>query len=184
MNLFRKTLILLGCAAALGCGNMIVMAQDEAGPGGGGPPMGPRRNFDPQAMMDRLRERLDVRDDAKWAVISEKIVSVLDARRAAVGRFGGGPRRGPGPGAPWGPVPPLAPGDVRDDSFGPQMRANSALHAAVNHNSSDASIKAALSEVRALHNNREQAYAKAQDDLRASLDPRQEAQLTLAGILR
>src|SRR5437773_2193899 len=60
-----------------------------------------RGDFDPQQMrqrmIERMRDQLDVQDDAEWKAISDAIANVMDARRAL-----GGPGFGP-PGGPGGP---------------------------------------------------------------------------------
>lgn len=60
-----------------------------------------------QKMLERVRERFGVKDDAEWQAISQRITQVLEARRAlgggggGPGGFGGPP--GSGPGGPGGP---------------------------------------------------------------------------------
>jgi hypothetical protein len=103
----------------LGAGNL--SAQDR-------PPQG---NFDPaqmrQRMLERVREQFDVKDDAEWKAIAERIEKVMQARRSAGGGGGSGglgfPGGRGGPGGPGGqgfaggPPPPGGPGGP--DSFGP-----------------------------------------------------------------
>lgn len=102
-----------------------------------------RENFDPQQMhqrmMERLRDRFDVKDDAEWKAIAERIDKVMQARRDVGGPMGvrplglpgrpggpggfagsggpGGPDGFRGPGRPGGP-PPQA-GEGRPEGFGP-----------------------------------------------------------------
>src|SRR5437660_10438766 len=90
-------------AVVLGLGAANVSAQ-QGGRGG-------RGNFDPeqfrQQMMDRYKERLEVKSDDEWKIISERIEKVTQAQRdARIGGFGGfggpggpGGRRGGGPDA-------------------------------------------------------------------------------------
>ncbi len=116
----------LGAAAGLLLGAINLHAQQ-------GPPQGP---FDPaqmrQRMIERIRDQLDVKEDSEWALVSESIGKVMQARRALAGlggrpgpgfmggpppfagRLGGGRPPGPptpnqdaqgGPGAPGGPPP-------------------------------------------------------------------------------
>src|SRR5262249_47443661 len=88
---------LMGAAAialtlSLGAGNNAV-AQDQQpqrqGGGGGGQGGGPRGNFDPeqmrQRMMERMREQLDVKDDGEWKLIEGRLSKVMDAQRDARG---------------------------------------------------------------------------------------------------
>ena len=102
-----------------------------------------RGNFDPQQMrqrmLERTRDQFEVKDDAEWKAIAERIDKVMQARRDAGGLggpgamgFPGGPggRGGPGgfegPGGPGGPDgpggpggPPPGDGDDGPDGFGP-----------------------------------------------------------------
>jgi hypothetical protein len=119
---FRSIIIgALGSATwlLLGVGNL--SAQDR-------PPQG---NFDPaqmrQRMLEHVREQFDVKDDAEWKAIAERIEKVMQVRRNVGG--GGGPgglgfpggRGGPaGPGGQGFPAgPPLQGGPNGEDSFGP-----------------------------------------------------------------
>ena len=92
----------LGSAAwlLLGAGNL--SAQDR-------PPQG---NFDPaqmrQRMLERVREQFDVKDDAEWKAIAERIEKVMQARRNVGG--GGGPGGFGFPGGRGGPGGPSGPG--------------------------------------------------------------------------
>ena len=112
----------LGTAAWLVIGTGNAQPQDRALPG----------NFDPQQMRqritERLREQFEVKDDAEWKAISERIDKVMQARRSiggGPGGFGGPGGRGnlPGPGGPDGQGGPGAPppqaGQSGPDGFGP-----------------------------------------------------------------
>src|SRR6185369_3586554 len=96
----NRRIVIASAAALLSLGlNQQSMAQDDAA----GPPPGRRGNFDPaqfrQRMMERLKEQLEVTDDAEWKAMEPLIQGVTDARMATAsgmgrGMFGGGPRRG------------------------------------------------------------------------------------------
>jgi len=88
-----------------------LQAQEPAPPG----------NFDPaqmrQRMAEQMRERFDVKDDAEWKTIAERIEKIMQARRSLGGPVGpagagfAGGRGGPsGPGGPGGPPPQGRPG--------------------------------------------------------------------------
>src|SRR6266496_4355818 len=85
------TVSALGLAASLLASVGHLAAQDRPGPG----------NFDPeqmrQRMQERLREQFEIKDDAEWKPISQRIATVMEARRAVGGPGGFGP-----PGAPGG----------------------------------------------------------------------------------
>lgn len=107
----NQRLLLAGVAGlmALGVSQSALSQQDN--PPAGPPPGGGRGNFDPaqfrQRMMDRLKEQLEVTDDAEWKALEPLIQNVTEARRATMsgmgrGMFGGGPRRGSGDNAGGG----------------------------------------------------------------------------------
>src|SRR5690349_19165183 len=83
MKSFRYV-ALLGVVAL--CNLVNVSAQGQGGAGGG------RGNFDPaqmrERMMARVREEMDVKDDADWKPISDRVNKVMEAQREA--RAGGG----------------------------------------------------------------------------------------------
>src|SRR3954466_1478149 len=91
MKKFKGLVVIAGIAAVLGLTGSKALAQG-------------RGNFDPeqmkQRMMDRYKERLEVKSDDEWKIISERIEKVMtaqrDARIASFGGFGGGGRRGGG----------------------------------------------------------------------------------------
>src|SRR5947209_3838953 len=89
----------LGLALGLGANNSLAQ-QDNNGPGGG---RGGRGNFDPaqmrERMMDDMRDKMEVKDDAEWKAIQPLIEKVMDAQRQVMserirgffaGRGGGG----------------------------------------------------------------------------------------------
>lgn len=112
----RKLLALTGAVCALGVGTMIAIAQQGGGGGGGGFGGGGggfggggggfggggggfgggRGNFDPAQMQAQMqeqlqslyRDQLEVKDDAEWKVIWEKIQKVTQAQQQT--GYGGG----------------------------------------------------------------------------------------------
>ncbi len=136
---------------------------------------GGRGNFDPAAMMDRLRDQFGVADDAEWALISERLTKVSELRRSAVGggAFGrGGP---PGGGGATGGQRP-----TRGTTGNPEV---DALRAAVTDKMPDAEIKSRLDRLREVRKQNEAKLTKAQEDLRAVLSVRQEAVAVMFGML-
>lgn len=176
----------------------------EAGvPSGGGGPGGPdengggprrnreqRGNFNPEEMRARmmtyLREQFGVTKDDEWALISERINAVNEARRAAGPGFGGGFRGPGGPGGPggFGGGGPGGGGDRpnRRGGLGGSPEAE-ALRAAVTDNLPNAEIQARLAKLRETRKANEAKLAKAQEDLRAVLNVKQEAVAVLNGLL-
>ena len=174
-----------------------------------GPPPG---NFDPaqmrQRMMERLRDQLEVKDDAEWKLLAERIQKVLEARRALGGpggpggfgmmRPGGPPPRpdgaapgqdGPPPGGPdqpgapdgaGGPGGPGGPG-MFNRPPSPEIEA---LRKALEANASSAELKTRLAAVRTAREQKEAALATAQDELKQLLSVRQEAVAVMFGLVK
>jgi hypothetical protein len=151
----------------------------QGGPGGGG-------NWDPaamrQQMMERMRERFDVKDDTEWKLISERIEKVSDARRETAGRgmgmmFGGGGRGGGGQGGGQG-------GGGRGGMGGDPMPEQDALQKAVESNAPADEIKTKLAKYRDAMKAKEAKLVKAQEDLKQVLSVKQEATAVLMGLLK
>jgi hypothetical protein len=192
----------LTVAAGLLAGATNLLAQD-------GPPPG---SFDPaqmrQRMITRIREALEIKDEAEWQALSERIAKVLDARRAV---------RGPGPGGfgPGGPPPtgsppaeasdssaqPTAPTPA-DPSFGssgpaefrgpqngpggfrPELSPEAqALRKAIETKASTAELKTKLAEFKAARQKKQAELQKAQEELRQLLTTQQEAVAVTFGLL-
>ena len=99
MKTYLKSIVTgaLATAAVFTVGTGSILAQDRPAPG----------NFDPQQMRQRMAERMrdqfDVKDDAEWKAISERIDKVMEAGRGLVGPGGpGGPAFAAGRGGPGG----------------------------------------------------------------------------------
>ncbi|MCX6952765.1 MAG: hypothetical protein NTV51_11455 [Verrucomicrobia bacterium] len=142
---------------------------DTAGNGGNN---GGRGNFDPAAMMDRMREQLGVTDDAEWALISERLTKVTELRRGAMGGGAFG-RGGPPGGGGGGNRGTRGTGNPEQDS----------LRQAVTDKLPDAEIKSRLERLREVRKENETKLAKAQEELRAVLSVRQEAIAVMYGML-
>jgi len=186
----KRTWILAGCVAALGLGTAALMAggggraggggaggggMGGGGAGGGGMGGGMRGGGGLVNQLDTYRQDMAVVDDGEWGAISNRIVAVTTARTLAnpnAGRGGvpGGGRRGAVAGAAT-----TATGD---------SDAVAALRKDYDDKAPTPAIKADIGKVLAEHKANEAAYIKAQDDLRLLLTARQEAYLTLNGVLR
>lgn len=178
-------------ALTLTLGSYSLMAQDTppGGGNGGGGGGGGRRNFDPeqmrQRMMERYREQLEIKDDAEWKLISERIEKVSEARREVGGGFGmgrppGGRRGGDG----------AAPAGGDDNArrqfrgFGEPSPEQEALQKAIESKASADEIKAKLAAVREARKKKEAALEKAQEELKKVLTAKQEAVAVLNGLLK
>jgi Spy/CpxP family protein refolding chaperone len=177
--------------------------------GPGGPPDFSQMR---QRMEAALKQRLGVTDD-EWAVLSPKIQKVRQLQmQLRPPRPDFGPRNGP-PGAEQNTnnnqdqnSPPPPPGNPNDQSGppgggppdmnqqgpgGPPEMANSPIQKALDHlnqllrstDSSDSEIQAACDAVRKARADAKSDLAKAQDDLKSVVTPRQEAVLLAMGIL-
>ncbi|KAF0180883.1 MAG: protein product from transcript [Limisphaerales bacterium] len=205
-----KTVSLLSSLGALSVATTLFLnasaAQAQERPGGPG-------GFNPEQMrermLERLRESFDVKDDAEWKLISERIAKVMDTRRAA-GGMGGGPGLGGGPGGPGGQ---RGFGGGRpsggDDSGGPNggrppqgergqggpgggpggfnRQADpeaEALQKSLEAKAPTEEIKAKLAKLRDARRAKEAQLDKAQEELRQILSVRQEAVAVAAGLLK
>jgi hypothetical protein len=139
-----------------------------------------------QAMMDRVRETLEVKEDAEWTALQPLVQKVFDARMASFsggfggrggmmgrrggGNGGGGADNGGGrQGGPFGNQPP-----------NPEREA---LQKAIDAKASKAEIKAALTKYTESRKAKQEELEKAQNDLRKVLTSRQEAIATIEGWL-
>ena len=175
-----------GVAAVMSLGaNQVVAQPDNGGPGGGGRPG--RGNFDPaqfqQQMMDRLKDTLEVTDDAEWKAMQPMGQKVADLSRDIAGdrmrgMFGRGGRGGNNG------QPADQQGQQRRGGFGgaPNPDAD-ALQKAIDSKASKAEIKAAMEKFIASRKAKQAELEQAQADLRKVLTSRQEAILTLRGLL-
>lgn len=149
-----------------------------------------RGNFDPaqfrERMMSRVRETMEVKDDAEWKLISDRVSKVMEAQRdvrqgANMGAMfrrpqgdqaggenanGGGRRRG-GPGGFGGEPSPEA----------------EALSKALESKASNDDVKAALAKYREARKAKQEKLTKAQEDLKKVLSGRQEAAAVSLGLL-
>jgi hypothetical protein len=191
----KQLFAICGLVAALFCGASTVSAQDNGGGnggnggngGGGGGFGGGRRNFDPQQMeqrmMDGVRDQLEFTNDAEWSQVQPLVQKVFDARRD-VG-FGGGMGRmmfgGRNRGGQNG-------GDQNNrprggGMFGTPSPEAQALQTAIDNNAPASQIKGLLDKYHASQKAKQDKLKQAQENLRAVLTVKQEAQATLLGLV-
>ena len=147
------------------------------------------QGFDPaqfrERAMTRYREQLDVKSDEDWKKIEPLVGKVMDARTAVGGGFGGrgGGRGGRGGGDGGGDGG--GGGNNNRNRFGPPPSAEEqALEKAIEAKAPPEEIKTKLAALRESRKGKEAALEKAQDELRKSLSPRQEAAAVLARLLK
>ena len=184
--------LLAGVALALVATASQLPAQNT--PPAGAPPGGNRTrgNFDPAEfrtrMLERLREQFDVKDDAEWKLISERMEKVFTAQRDARsgGGFGFSGRSSRGGDRPPGDRPPgeRPPGDTPSFFRGEPNPDAEALQKALEAKAPAAEIKTKLAKFRESRKEREAKLEKAQEDLRQVLSARQEAQAVMMGLLK
>ena len=172
----------------------LASAQNTPGAGDdrrrrGGEGGGDRGGFNPQEMQARmlagLRERMEVKDDEEWKLISERIAKVAELRRSAPGgpgmmMMGRGPGGGGAPGGPGRDEGGSGRGGPRPGGGSAEM---TALASALRDKLPDAEIKSRLDRLRDQRKESEAKLARAQEDLRAVLTMRQEAMAVMAGML-
>jgi hypothetical protein len=177
------TAFLLAAVCWLGPGTGF--AQPATDGGGSG-----RRGFDPAQIQNFLlqnyREQLEIKDDAEWDIVRERIQKVLEARRdtafGGMGMMAGMFRRG---GRGGGTDAGGAPGGNRGlagllPQAGPEEEA---LQKAIDAKAANAELKAALAKFQEARRQKQAQLEKAQTDLRAVLSVRQEAIASLSGLL-
>jgi hypothetical protein len=180
-------LVMAGVAAVMSLGaNQVVAQPNNGGPGGGG--RQGRGNMDPaqrqQQMMDRLKETLEVTDDAEWKAMQPLVQKVADLNREIASDrmrmiFGRGGPRGGNNGQPADQQ-----GQQRRGGFGgPPNPDADALQKAIESKASKAEIKTALDKYVASRKAKQAALEQAQADLRKVLTSRQEAIAALNGLL-
>ena len=179
-----SSLVLTAGVAALMC---LTAAQTQAqGRQGGGPPGQGRGNFDPdqmrQRMMDGVREQFQVKEDAEWQIIEQRITKVWEARRD-VGTAGAGGMRMMARRPQGGDNPP---GDQpnRRQFGGDPSPEEEALQKAIDSNASTAELKSAIAEYRESRKQKEAALEKAQQELKAVLNVKQEAIALRMGLVK
>src|SRR5262249_17127605 len=154
-------------------------------------------NFDPaqfcERALARYREQLDVKSDEDWKKLEPLIGKVMDARRNVGGGFGlggrgGRPRGRGGPGGPGGDGGAGGGGDQGNNNrnrFGPPPSPEEqALEKAIDAKAPQDEIKTKLAALRESRKASEAALDKAQEELRKSLSPRQEAAAVLARLIK
>ena len=119
----------------------------------------------------KLRDQMDVTDDAEWEVISQRIATVTELRRMVAGAAG----------ARGAVVADKVKAAGRTDRSAQQEQ--DALRSAVRDKLPDAEIKARLSRAHDVHVQNEAKLEKAQEELRAVLSVRQEAVAVVFGFL-
>ncbi len=173
--------------AAVAAGFCLTVDQALAQPNGGGQGGGRRGGFgnmDPQQrqqfMMNRIKENLEITDDSEWNAIQPLLQKVMDARMAAMSGMGRGFMGGRRGGQDQGNQDQ----GQRRGFFGQQPSPEAeALQKAIDAKAPKAEIKAALEKYQAYRKAKQAELETAQANLRKVLTARQEAILTMDGML-
>jgi hypothetical protein len=177
-----------------GASNAMAQQQRPGGRGGQQGGQGGPGGFDPSQFMDMMLDRMQEQlgfSDAEWKAVRPMVQTVMEKQRATRGpgmggMFGRGGRGGRG-GQPGGANADRGPQGGRGGRGGQpgagDFPEQAALQAAIDSDASAADIKTKLDAYKKAVVKNEAALKKAQDDLRAVLSVKQEAQLTLFGML-
>ncbi|MGH7973097.1 MAG: hypothetical protein ACREIC_30635 [Limisphaerales bacterium] len=132
-----------------------------------------------QMMMDGVKSELEITDDTEWSALQPLVKKVMDAQQAVMAeRMRGFFGRGRGGNNGGGDQAPR-----RGGMFGTPSPQAEALQRAVDSKASTAETKAALAKFIDARKTSQANLEKAQDELRKVLTVRQEAILTLRGML-
>jgi hypothetical protein len=182
-NMKLSSLVMTAGVAVLMCLNAAQLEAQGQGRPGGQAGQG-RANFDPdqmrQRMMDGVREQLEVKNDAEWQIIEQRVNGVWEARRE-VGAAGAGGMRMMARRPQGGDNAPGAQGGRR---FGAEPSAEeAALQKAIDSNASTAELKSAITKYREARKQKEAALEKAQQELKEVLNLKQEAVALSMGLI-
>jgi hypothetical protein len=156
-----RFVLLAAAAATMGFFTNTALAQDSD------------RSQRRQEMLDRYLDSLDVKSQEDRKKVGELIGKLTDAQREArMGGFGFGGRGGGGGGGG---------GNRGGNEPSPEY---TALSKAIEDKAPADEIKAKLAKYRESRKTKEAAVEKAQENLRAALNPRQEAAAVLRGLLK
>lgn len=136
-------------------------------------------NLAQQRLMARVHDGLGFTNETDWKAVQPLVQKVFEAQRdvlrgSAMSRV----VRGNGNGANAN-----VNGGVRSVFFGQTSPEAQPMEQAIDHNAPDAQIEAALAKYQAAQKARKANLLQAQEDLRKSLNPKQEAQATLLRLL-
>jgi len=179
----NRMMLVAGLASFLSFGISQSLAQDDQAQG-----RRARGNFDPAQMreraMERVKEQMEITDDAEWKAVQPLIQKVMEARMAAGaggmgrGMFGPPRRGGDNAGGGGGDQP-----QRRGGFFGQPSPEAEALQKAIDGKASNAELKAAIAKYQDSRKAKQAELEKAQAELRKVLSVKQEAVATLDGLL-
>jgi hypothetical protein len=191
MKLNRWFGLALATLVGLGAGSVLAQNNGNGGQGGGqGGGRGQWRNMDPaqrqQMMMDGIKTEMEITDDTEWNAIQPLVKKVMDAQQSVVGErmrgFFGRPRGG-GDNGGGGDQGGRRGGGGQGGMFGQPSPEAEGLQRAVDSKASSAETKTALAKLVEARKTSQANLEKAQADLKKVLTVRQEAILTLRGLL-
>jgi Spy/CpxP family protein refolding chaperone len=188
-------MLILGTAMLLTC-STAALAQERDGQRGDDRRRDDRRGgeergrFDPaqfqQRIMEGIKERLEITDEAEWKAVQPMVEKVMGAQRKVMGDRTRGlmsARRPGGPGGPGAPGGDRGPGGGFSSMFGQPNPAAEALQRAIDSKASKSELKAAVEKYQASRKEHQSELEAAQAELRKILTARQEAIATLSGLL-
>lgn len=171
-------------------GTARVAAQPGGGPPGGMGFMG----MDPQQIQEQIhqrivsffRDRLEISNDEEWGVVEKRLDKVLRLKGQEMiggmfmgGGMGGGPFGG-GPGGGENPFAAAMKNLLGMDQPEPEL---DTLRRAIESHANAAEMRAAVAKVAEMRQRKKAEIGRLQDDLRKVLTFRQEATLTVLGVM-
>ena len=182
-----RLLALAGLACAFLISPSSTVAQDQppqqnnrgrGGPGGPGGPGGQRTTPEEmrKRMTDRLRDLMEVKDDAEWQLLEPRIQKVMEINRDT--RFSSMS------------ILFSQPGENRDGGKSSRFGGGSTppevddLRKAIEGKAGEGDVKVRLERLREARKSKEAAIEQAQDELRKLLTAKQEAVAVLVGLLK
>ncbi len=146
-----------------------------------------RPNWDPaqmqQRIMDSVKERLEITDEAEWKALQPLVQKVMDAQRQAMGDRVRGMMGGRRPGGDSERKSGESDRNRGGSLFGTPSKESELLQRAIDGKASGSELKAALAKFVEARKAHQTELESAQAELRKVLTPRQEAIATLSGWL-
>jgi len=136
-----------------------------------------------QRMMDGIKDRLEIKDDAEWKAVQPLVQKVMDTQRAVMADRARGMMGGRTRGGDRGGDDNNRSDRGRGGFFGTPSPESETLQKAIESKASASELKAALAKFVEARKQKQAELEKAQAELRKVLSVRQEAIATSSGLL-
>jgi len=134
-------------------------------------------------MMDGIKDRLEIKDDAEWKAVQPLVQKVMDTQRAVMADRARGMMGGRTRGGDRGGDDNNRSDRGRGGFFGTPSPESETLQKAIESKASASELKAALAKFVEARKQKQAELEKAQAELRKVLSVRQEAIATSSGLL-